>query len=115
MKKILMVMMVLAVLFGLCGPVLAQEHKEGAGETTEMAEAHWFSAPARLGACLGAGIVVIGGSIGIGRIAARAVESIARQPEAAGQMFLAWLVPCAMIEGAMLFAVVLCLLVVVMR
>lgn len=68
---------------------------------------------AEVGACFGAGVAVIGGGIGIGRIAGSAVESIARQPEAAGQLFLVWLLPAAMIEGAMLFAIVLCLLVVV--
>jgi F-type H+-transporting ATPase subunit c len=68
---------------------------------------------AELGACFGAGLAIIGGGIGIGRIGASATESIARQPEAAPQMFLAWLLTAAMIEGAMLFAVVICLLVVI--
>lgn len=65
---------------------------------------------ALVGACLGAGLIVIGGGISISRISAQALESIARQPEAAGQMFLSWLIPAAMIEGAMLFGVVICLL-----
>jgi F-type H+-transporting ATPase subunit c len=79
----------------------------------------WVEAPlsgkglADLGACFGAGLAVIGGGIGIGRIGASATESIARQPEAAPQMFLAWLLTAAMIEGAMLFSVVVCLLVVI--
>jgi F-type H+-transporting ATPase subunit c len=61
-----------------------------------------------LGLCLGASLTVLGGALGIGNIGARATESIARQPEAAGSMFLAWLLPAAMIEGAMLFGVLVC-------
>lgn len=63
-----------------------------------------------IGACLGAGLIIIGGAKGIGMIGSHAVDSIARQPEAATAMFLAWLLPAAMIEGATLFAVVVCLL-----
>jgi F-type H+-transporting ATPase subunit c len=65
-----------------------------------------------MGACLGAALAVIGGALGIGLIGSKAPEAIARQPEAAGSMFLAWLLPAAMIEGAMLFAVVVCYLAV---
>ena len=63
-----------------------------------------------MGACLGAALAVIGGALGIGLVGSKAPEAIARQPEAAGSMFLAWLLPAAMIEGAMLFAVVVCYL-----
>jgi F-type H+-transporting ATPase subunit c len=82
------------------------EAHQGEGESTGRGLAE-------LGACLGAGVVVIGGGLSIGRIGGQAVDAIARQPEAAAQMFLAWLLPAAMIEGAMLFAVVLCLLVII--
>lgn len=68
-----------------------------------------------LAGCLGAGLIIIGGTRGIGQIGGKAVEAIARQPEAAAQMFLAWLLPAAMIEGATLFGVVVCLMVIVMK
>jgi F-type H+-transporting ATPase subunit c len=61
-----------------------------------------------LGLCVGAGLTVFAGAWSISNISARATESIARQPEAAGSMFLAWLLPAAMIEGAMLFGVLVC-------
>jgi F-type H+-transporting ATPase subunit c len=51
-----------------------------------------------------------GGGLGIGRIGGSAVESIARQPEAAGQISTAMIITAALIEGAMLFAVVVGLL-----
>ncbi len=60
----------------------------------------------KIGGALGAGLVVIGGGLGIGRIGAAAVESMARQPEVAGQINVAMIITAAMIEGATLFGVV---------
>ena len=65
---------------------------------------------AYLGATIGAGLVLIGGAAGIGRIGCSAVESMARQPEAAGPINGVALITSAMVEGATLFAVVVCLL-----
>jgi F-type H+-transporting ATPase subunit c len=67
---------------------------------------------AYLGGAIGAGLVVIGGAAGIGRIGGSAVESMARQPEAAGAINMAMLISAALIEGATLFAVVVALLAV---
>ena len=63
------------------------------------------------GAAVGAGIAAIGAGYGIGRIASAAVESIARQPEAAGDIRGATVLTAAFIEGVCLFAVVVCLIV----
>ena len=59
-----------------------------------------------LGGAIGAGLAIMGGAAGIGRIGGSAVESIARQPGAAGQISTAMIITAAMIEGATLFAVV---------
>lgn len=59
-----------------------------------------------VGAGLGAGLAVLGAGLGIGNIGGRAVEGIARQPEAAGQIQTAALILAALIEGAALFGVV---------
>ena len=59
-------------------------------------------------AIVGAGLVVIGVGIGIGRIGGSALEAIARQPEAYGKIQTAMLIAAALIEGigfAALFAV----------
>jgi len=64
----------------------------------------------KLGGSLGAGLALLGGGLGIGRIGGSAVEAIARQPEAAGQISTAMIITAALIEGAMLFAVVVGLL-----
>ncbi|HUW82062.1 MAG TPA: ATP synthase F0 subunit C [Phycisphaerae bacterium] len=61
-------------------------------------------------ACIGAALVIIGGAKGISRVGGSAVESMARQPEAAGNINVAMIITAAMIEGATLFAVVVCLL-----
>ncbi len=63
-----------------------------------------------LGAAIGAGIAAIGAGIGIGRIAGSAVEAIARQPEAAGDIRGITIITAAFIEGVCLFAVVIALL-----
>jgi len=65
-----------------------------------------------LGGALGAGLALLGGGLGIGKIGASATESIARQPEAANQIFTPMIITAAMIEGATLFAVVVGLLAV---
>ena len=67
---------------------------------------------AMLGVCVGAGVVVFGGGFGIGRIGGQAVEAIARQPEAAVSMFSQMIITAAMIEAGMLFALVICILVI---
>jgi F-type H+-transporting ATPase subunit c len=64
-----------------------------------------------LGAGLGAGLAIVGGGAGIGRLAAAAVEAIARQPEAAGDIKGSMIITAAFIEGISLFAVVVCLLI----
>lgn len=57
-------------------------------------------------AAIGAGLAVIGGGVGIGLVGKGAVESIARQPEAAGKIQINMILAAALIEGATLFAVV---------
>jgi F-type H+-transporting ATPase subunit c len=64
-----------------------------------------------MGAALGAGIAVLGAGLGIGRIGGTAMEAIARQPEAAGDIRTNMLVSAALIEGVAFFAVVVCLLI----
>lgn len=64
----------------------------------------------KLGGAIGAGLAVMGGAAGIGRIGGSAVESMARQPEVAGQINGAMILTAAFVEGATLFAVVVGLL-----
>ena len=66
---------------------------------------------AKLGAALGAGIAAIGTGLGIGKIGASAVEAIARQPEASGDIRSNMIVSAALIEGVAFFAIIICALV----
>ena len=69
-----------------------------------------FLSNGMLGAGIGAGLAAIGAGMGIGRLAGSACESIARQPEASGDVRGAMLLTAAFIEGVALFAVVTCFL-----
>jgi len=60
---------------------------------------------------LGAGIAVIGAGIGIGNIGKSALESIARQPEAIGDIRSNMIIAAALVEGVAFFAIVVCLLI----
>lgn len=64
----------------------------------------------QLGAALGAGIAAIAAGIGIGKIGGSAMEAIARQPEAAGDIRSSMIVIAALVEGVALFAVIVCIL-----
>ncbi len=59
---------------------------------------------------LGAGLAVIGVGVGIGRLAAAAMEGSARQPSAIGDIRTSMIIAAALIEGATLFAIVVCML-----
>jgi len=63
-----------------------------------------------LGAGIGAGLVAIGVGLGIGKIGAGAVEAIARQPEAVGDIRTTAIILAAFIEGVALFGAVICFL-----
>ena len=61
---------------------------------------------------VGAGLAAIGGGKGIGMIGGNAVEAIARQPEAGGDIFKNAIITAALIEGFTFFAIVICMMAV---
>jgi len=63
-------------------------------------------------AAMGAGLAVIGAGIGIGLIGKGALEGIARQPEAGGDIRTNMIIAAALVEGAALFGIVVALLAV---
>ena len=66
-----------------------------------------------LSAGFGAGLAVIGGGLGIGRLVAAAMEGTARQPSATGEIRTSMLIGAALIEGATFFGLVICVLLAV--
>ncbi|MEK6235700.1 MAG: ATP synthase F0 subunit C [Planctomycetales bacterium] len=85
-----------AALFVMAAPAAAQQPIGG----TSIAFSGAF----------GAGLVTMGAAYGIGRLAAAAFESMARQPEVKGQLFTSLIVAAALIEGFTFFALIVCLL-----
>jgi F-type H+-transporting ATPase subunit c len=63
-----------------------------------------------LAAGLGAGLVVVGAALGIGRLASSAIEGMARQPEVSGDLRTAMIIAAALIEGFTFFALVVTIL-----
>ena len=58
-------------------------------------------------AAIGAGLAVIGAGIGIGNVGSKAMEAIARQPDAAGDIRSNMILMAALVEGAALIAIIL--------
>jgi F-type H+-transporting ATPase subunit c len=111
LSKLALVLMALGATLILATPAAAQpEHGDDSG--TSLTQGGFFPGmtAANLGGAIGAGLVVMGGAAGIGRIGGSAVESMARQPEASGSISTAMIITAAMIEGATLFAVLGCFL-----
>ena len=69
-----------------------------------------YTAFAKMGAAIGAGIAAIGAGIGIGKIGGGAMEGIARQPEAANDIRTNMIIAAALVEGVSLLAVVVAVL-----
>ena len=58
---------------------------------------------------IGVGLTVIGAAYGIGKLAAAALESMARQPEVASNLQTAMIIAAALIEGFTFFALYICM------
>lgn len=65
-------------------------------------------------AAIAASVVVIGAAMGISRIASTALESMARQPEASGDIRSSMILAAALIEGVAMFAILVTILVILM-
>ena len=81
--------------------------------STLLLQAAAGAALGTIGAAIGAGLVAIGAGLGIGKIGASAMESMARQPEMAGNIRTNMLIIAALIEGVAMFAVIVCFIAVV--
>ena len=68
----------------------------------------------KVAGAIGAGIAAIAAAFGIGKIGSSAMEAIARQPESAGNIRTAMIIIGALVEGACLFAIIACLMAIVL-
>lgn len=64
----------------------------------------------RVGAALGAGLAAFAAAFGIGKIGTASLEAGARQPEKADHYRMTAIIVSTLIEGACLFAIVVCLI-----
>lgn len=64
----------------------------------------------KVGAAIAAALAAFAGAYGIAKIGKSTMEAIARQPESAGNLRTSMLIAAGMIEGAALFAIIVCLL-----
>ncbi|MBR5860610.1 MAG: ATP synthase F0 subunit C [Bacteroidaceae bacterium] len=78
---------------------------------TILLQASAVASLSKVGAAFAAALAVFAAAWGIGRIGSTALESIARQPEAAGDIRSGMVLAAALIEGVAMFAVVVCFLV----
>ena len=109
--SIALAMIAFGAVLMVASPAVAQDHAEDTVAENTVAAGGFFPhgrSAANLGGAIGAGLAVMGGAAGIGRIGGSAVESMARQPEASGNISTAMIITAAMIEGATLFAVLGC-------
>jgi len=83
----------------------AQAQPAGTGPEAKPAAAPFSDLKA-----VGAGIVIIGAALGIGGLAKASVESMARQPEIAGNIQTAMIISAALIEGVTFFALIIIML-----
>jgi F-type H+-transporting ATPase subunit c len=121
LTKIVVMFAVLLATVGAPAWVAAQVGGDKSPETTakkaegeKPAEAKAAALPTSglnilAGAAVGAGLITIGAGLGIGKIASCAVESMARQPEVAGNISTAMLITAAMVEAIALLGVIGCL------
>lgn len=82
--------------------------------STILLQAAGVVAWGKVAGALGAAIAALAAAWGIGKIGKSAMDAIARQPESAGNIRSAMLIIGALVEGACLFAIIACLLSIVM-
>jgi F-type H+-transporting ATPase subunit c len=113
-RTVSLMLMTLGLLLLLASPALAApERDQGPAANATGNFSYTFYGKA-VGAGLGAAITIVGAGIGFARIGGSALESMARQPETAGQVQTAMIIIGALLEGVTFFSLIVCLLIVVL-
>jgi len=100
MKTLNLIVLVFGALLLLAAPAMAQP----------TPNTNFLISGAGIGAGLGAALTLIGAGYGFGKIGSAALESMARQPEVAGQIQTAMIIIGALLEGATFFALIICII-----
>jgi F-type H+-transporting ATPase subunit c len=99
LAKVFVLVLVISLLSG--APVMAQGSGGSGAQVLNSAA---------IGAGIGAGLTLIGAGLGFGRIGAAALESMARQPEAAKDIGGRMILIAALLEGATFFSLIVCII-----
>ncbi len=111
MFKLAKVALLVVMVSLMAVPAFAEEKKaDNAGGAAAAPASKPMSFSMLAGGAAGAGLAIIGAGLGIGKIGASAVESMARQPEVASSVQSAMIISAALIEGVTFFALIVCLL-----
>ncbi len=81
---------------------------------TILLQAAAGAAIAKSGVALAAAAAAFAGAFGISKIGSSAMEAISRQPESASDVRSSMIIVAGMVEGAALFAIIVCLLAIVL-
>jgi F-type H+-transporting ATPase subunit c len=105
-NKLCRIALVCVALLLMVSPVLAAEGAAAPAAGAAAPAANWTILA---GSAFGAGLIILGAGYGIGKIGSSAVESMARQPEVAGNIQTGMIIAAALIEGATFFALIVCI------
>lgn len=86
------------------------ESATACSQTPGTGNATWFFVACALAAALGLGLAALGGGLGQGIAVSKAVEGIARQPEASGPIQTAMIIGISFIESLTIYALVVALI-----
>ena len=111
MKFVKSAALLLGLIFAAAAPVAAQDFKAtSVAEQARIDYAKSAKYPFSDTRGIAAGLIIIGAAMGIGMLAKAAVESMARQPEVAGQINTSMIIAAALIEGVTFFALIIIIL-----
>jgi F-type H+-transporting ATPase subunit c len=110
MKKITAIMLLVFGLVVVASAVFASEAAAPAAAAGSDAAKMSFYASVALASAIGIGIAALGTGIGMGMGIGRAVEGIARNPEASGKIMTTMIVGLALIESLAIYTLVVVLI-----
>ncbi len=108
-KSAKIVAIAIVLLLSVAPSAMAQQAGPPSGSAVSNAPGAWNNSfTVGLSGAFGVGLVAIGAAMGIGKLASSALESMARQPEVAGNIQTAMIIAAALIEGFTFYALWIC-------
>ena len=105
MKKGLMLLLTVALVFGMASMALAAD---GSAKAAGM----WIYFAVAIACGFGIGVAALGTGLGMGNAINGALQGTARNPEAGGKIMTTMIIGLALIESLCIYALLICLLMV---